>query len=213
MPASRLHIGAVTTALALGAAMLMVGCASSGKWERPKAYTDSAAQATEHARRLAEAEREALALTQRAIRADDKGDHDEAVHLCIQAINTYPDLGIAWHTMGVALLAQEERQRAWESFSRAAQLDPISPEPLYNMGVILQENMLLEQAKRYHVEALERKPTYLPSLRESVRIDRMMARVDKETLQRITRALMLEDEPAWREYFQRTLLQGRSDEI
>ncbi len=196
--------------LAIGSMLLAGGCSSSRGWERPRAYTDAAAQAAEHARRLAEAERKALALTQRAMRADDAGDYEEAIRLCVEAINTYPDLGIAWHTMGVALLARGERQRAWESFSRAAQLDPISPEPVYNMGVILQENMLLDEAKRYHLEALGRKPTYLPSLRESIRIDRMMARVDQETIARVTRALMLETEPEWREYFQRTLLQGES---
>jgi tetratricopeptide (TPR) repeat protein len=209
MRTMRVHLAASAGVL-LAAALLAAGCSSGRRWERPGAYTDSAAQAAEHARQLAEAERKALALTQRAIHAEDESDHEEAIRLCVEAINTYADLGIAWHTMGVSLLAKGERQRAWESFSRAAQLDPLSPEPVYNMGVILQENMLLDEAKRYHLEALDRKPTYLPSLRESIRIDRMMAHVDKETLERVSRALMLETQPDWREYFQRTLLQGES---
>jgi tetratricopeptide (TPR) repeat protein len=146
--------------------------------------------------------RKARALAEQAQAAMVKGEHGRAIQLFNQAIQLRPDLGSAWNNLGLALWDRGtdlDYIQAAEAFRRAADLLPTDERPYHNLGVLYDERGFADEAHRYFNLALERNPNSVDSLRGSVRAAKLLLKSDEEGLARVSRALMIETDPKWRE--------------
>lgn len=146
---------------------------------------------------------EALREADKAFRANDP---EEAKRRYIAAIRKYPDFGQAWNNLGVVLMDQEQYLEAGEAFDRAAQLEPSDPRPVYNRGLLWFERGYLQDSMPHFLEALERDPNYLPALRSAIRASIRLRETSEVTLDQIKRALLIETDQKWRDYFERQRL-------
>jgi tetratricopeptide (TPR) repeat protein len=178
---------ALSVALAFG--VLGAGCASK---QHPPAPTVPSEEDL----------RKAMALASQGQAAMLKGEHTRAIELFNQAIVLRPDLGSAWNNLGLALWDRGtdlDYIQAAEAFRRAADLLPTDERPYHNLGVLYHERGFADEALRYFNLALERNPNAIDSLRGSVRAAKELLRSDEDGLKRVSRALMIETDPKWRE--------------
>lgn len=137
------------------------------------------------------------------------GKRREAIDLYARSIQIDPSSSAAWYNLG--LLQQQDQQyaAAAESFQKAAELDPRDPRPHFAFGSQLQQLGWLDEAEKYYALALDRQPSHLPSLKQSVQIGQLLDRYDDKMLDRTRRALQMTNEPVWREYLQRMQLMAQ----
>ncbi len=132
---------------------------------------------------------------------EERGREDEAIAKYRAALQRYREFPAAWNNLGVLLMEQGRYLEAGECFAAAADLAPLDPRPTYNLGLTWDRAGYLEEALRHYNRALDRDPRYLPALRGSVRTERYLARGDRQTIERIRAAQLLEQDPDWREWF------------
>jgi tetratricopeptide (TPR) repeat protein len=183
-----------TLRLALGAAIVLLpltgvtGCKSSGSQPTVTAPTETDL-------------REATRLASEGQAALNAGDHGAAVELLGRAVALRPDMGAVWNNLGLALQARGSELdfiQAGEAFKRAAELLPVDERPYQNLGVLYHERGFSEDALAYFIKALERNENSLESLRGAVGSAKLLLRSDEAGLARVRRALMIENDPAWR---------------
>lgn len=157
----------------------------------------------------AERLRRARAISQQAQRADRAGDREGAIEHYRRAIAEYPEFGAAWNNLGV-LLMEDDPLEAVSAFATASELSPRDPRPVYNLGVIWERSGYADEASRHYRRALARDANYLPALRGSIHMDHLRNASDEDTALALRRAMMLETDPRWREYFERQLILVRN---
>lgn len=189
-----------SAALLAGAIALAGGCQAQ-RGGQTRAELESAAQDT--ARRIDEAR----LLASSAQTAAAAGRDDEAAQKYRRAVEVYPEFAAAWNNLGSLLLKQGDNLGAQAALQRAAELAPLDPRPMANLGVMWQRLNYLDEAQRFYELALDRDPNYLPALREIVMIDSTLSTITTKTQERAKRALLLERDDQWiRELTRRKLL-------
>lgn len=202
----------------LAAGGLVPGCTSTPR--RPSTI-DAMTSAAE---RMGQAREAALAAGATAARADaarEKERTEQADRLSLQAVNEYReallianDMPDAWNNMGVQFMHLQDYVAAAEAFTIAMQLSPTDPRPCENLGIVYDRTHWAEESLRYFDMALERSPNYLPALRGAIKAAHLLSEADEKRLEQVRRALMIETEPAMRDFFEREQLRisGRLDQ-
>ncbi len=180
--------------MACGVAAVGVGGCSGSKRRQSAVTAENHPDA-----RVAEADR----LVKQALDAETAGRKDDALSLYVQAIDTWPGLAIAWNNYGLLLLERGEYADAVTAFQEAANLEPSDPRPVTHIGLAYWETGWAAQALEYFDRALTINPQYLPALRGAVRAADRVQRADERDIERIRQALLLEDDAAWRAFFER----------
>lgn len=180
----------------------LVGCAS-----RPDRGLDASEYARDRTRRLVEAQR----LAEQAERTDDPAKAEELLR---EAVRLFPQHSAYWTNLGTALAQQNDFGGASEAYGVAADLDPTDPRPLYNIGTLWAKRYYPREASEYYERALDRDPNYLNAMRGLVRVRSAYLDYDREVLEVVDRAIILEKDDEWRRFFQRqrNVIQGALDE-
>jgi len=139
---------------------------------------------------------------QLAIKAQSSDDPDEAIDLYRQAVAAYSDLPAAWNNMGVLLLGEGRLMEAAEAFGSAAERTPNDPRPYFNLGLTWDRAGYLETALEHYSNALKRDNRYLPALRGAIKTETRLGASSPILVDRLKKALFLERDPKWREYFE-----------
>ncbi|MGD9690085.1 MAG: tetratricopeptide repeat protein [Phycisphaerales bacterium] len=145
----------------------------------------------------------ATQLANEAQHAEKDGDTSRAIRLYSDAVAAYPDFHPAWNNLGVLLMAEQNYAVAADAFRRAAELAPGDPRPVTNLALIYLNRGYDQQAAEYFTQAIARDNSYLPALRESVRLDVRTDRITDITSERVARALLLETDLRWIEQLRR----------
>ncbi|MBL0922729.1 MAG: tetratricopeptide repeat protein [Phycisphaerales bacterium] len=177
----------------LCAALLASGCASSSARKGPPKPTLGPSPADITA---------AFEMAGDAQDAEARGRTDEAIAKYRAALSSYREFPAAWNNLGVVLMDQGRFLEAGECFAAASDLAPFDPRPTYNLGLTWDRAGYMDEALRYYNRALERDARYLPALRGSIRTERLMGAGDAKTLERLKAALLLEQDPRWREWLE-----------
>ncbi len=179
------------------------GCASSPNGQQPGSSDGApSAEADAYARDRVERLKRAHAL---AIRAESESDPAQAAELLRQAVLIFPDTSAYWTNLGTALVRTgiaTDRLAAMEAFLEGANRDLTDPRPYYNLGLLYLNQGWSKQAIENFDLALARDEYYIRALRGSIRT-RMRERIyDTETLEKLNRAVLVEDDEEWAFYFQ-----------
>lgn len=177
--------------LLLSACLAGPGCAGPGSAQQSREI-----RLEDQSAKIAQARRIALS-------AQDAETPGEAIDAYRSALDAYNGLGPVWNNLGVVLLDEGRYLEAAESFASASERSPTDPRPLYNLGLTWERAGYLEDALTFYGQALNRDPRYLPALRGAIRTERYLGLATEQTLDRLRRALLLEQDPRWRAWFQR----------
>lgn len=190
-------------AIALTASLCLAACAGNkADWSAPAEYARKSSENLARARQLAE----------QAQRAERDGRTDEAIDLYRQAVAAYHDFPAAWNNLGYLLMNTGDALGAASAFRVAADLSPTDPRPVYNLGELWKQRGYLDEAARYYTQALERDENDLRTLRQAIYVDRhLRLRSDEVVARRIRRALLLETDPRWRDFFEREKIRIEAD--
>lgn len=190
---------ALAGSLALGTGFVagLGGCAGKKGWEGPEFPEANIAEAME--------------IKIKGDKLLKDGKHLEAIEQYKAAIRKHNLFGEAWNNLGLALEQDNNRYDAQQAYARAAELSPLDPTPLDNIGVLYMNANLPEDALKFFGQALERRPQYLPSIRGAVRAAQLTDSSEEADLTRIKMGLRLETDPKWRELFQRQLARVQAD--
>jgi tetratricopeptide (TPR) repeat protein len=188
----------LTTALTTGlaAALLAAGCSGKSQqtWNPP---TDLIAAANADLQR-------AQSLAAQAQQAENDDRPDDAIDLYRQSVAAYREFPAAWNNLGRLLMEKGDGLEAATALRVAADLSPSDPRPVYNLGWLWEERGYMEEASRYYAQALDRNENYLDALRGSIYVDRHHRNyADEMVARRIRRALLIETDPRWRDFFER----------
>ncbi len=120
----------------------------------------------------------------------------------------------AWNNMGIQLMHLKDYLAASEAFTFAMQQSPTDPRPCENLGIVYDRTGWSEESLKYFDMALDRSPNYLPALRGAIKAAHLLSEASEERLEQVRRALMIETDPAMREFFEREQLRisGRLDQ-
>lgn len=172
----------------LGAVLFSASCASGSRHPRAP-LQDSEPRRIEDAHRLAYA-------------ASQQEDPEQAILQYRAALDVYREFPAAWNNLGLLLMKQERLLEAEQAFTTAAELSATDPRPVYNRGLVWFTRGYVQEAREFFNQSLERDANYLPALRGSIRSDRLLNEGDHNTLERIRRALLLEQDERWREWME-----------
>jgi Flp pilus assembly protein TadD len=188
----RLH--ATLLGACLGAAML-AGCAGGGG----NLETSLAEAATDDRPRIIQASR----LDSQAQEAYRKGKLPEAEELWRRAIAEADDYWSPRHNLGVFYTDQGNFIGAVNQLRRAAELAPGDHRPLYHLGVAYYNAGYAREALNAFQRAYEVQPREAVVLRGIFAAARVLNHADPETLEAMRGALLVEQDPQWRDRFQR----------
>jgi len=146
-----------------------------------------------------------------AARAADAESPDQAIDLYRQAVAAWRDFPAAWNNLGVLLLEEGRYLDAAEAFVASSERAATDPRPLYNLGLAWERTRHLREAAEHYEDALARDPRYLPALRGFIYAEDRLGRTSEDTLDRLRVALMVEDDPEWREYFEQRKLSAEAE--
>lgn len=190
--------------VAVGLGALVGGCAS------PSPERAAVAPSVRDGVRLAEA----IDKIKLAEQAEDRERYEEAIRHYREALEAYGEFPAAWNNLGVLLMEQERYLEAGECFSVSAELAPTDPRPAFNLGLTWDRAGYTEQALDYYLDAIRRDARYLPALRGAIRAERLLGVETEGTLDRVERALLMEQDERWREWlsFQRLRIEATLQE-
>ena len=201
--APRPTLNARTLLLAAGlslSALLATGCASTPRGTAASEMRD-------------EIDREAVAiqLTEQADRARLAGNTAKAIELYREALDYSARFPDTWNNLGLLHLEQGDEAKAINAFVQAGILDPTDPRPPANAGIVYSRIGREAEAMRFYHESLAIEPSYLPALRGALRAAHLLNRNEYADIERVNRALLAEDDPKWRDFFdrQRFLIESR----
>lgn len=144
-----------------------------------------------------------LELAQDAQSLAKRGETEKAIDTYRRAVATWRDMPAAWNNLGVLLMEEQNYAEAVGAFKVAADLSQTDPRPLENIAICYMRSGWANDALKYYGMALERDPNRIESLRGAVRSAEMVRVRDDATLERVRRALLIETDPKYREYFER----------
>lgn len=148
----------------------------------------------------------ASSLTRDAQRLENVGRDREAADKYREAIAIYRELPVAWNNLGRLMMKESSNLAAAEAFKTAAELSPTDPRPVHNLGTLWESLGYFDDAARWYGEALSRDENYLPSLRRIAIVEEIRNKPDATTLERVRRALLIEQDPWWKDKFRRDRL-------
>ena len=165
--------------------------------------TQEADEVSQVADAMARNREEGYRLAREAQKRAESGDTAGAIEKYQQAVSTWREMPAAWNNLGVLMMEEQNYAGAVGAFKVAADLSPTDPRPLENIAVSYVKSGWATDALKYYGMALERDPNRLESLRGAIRTAEMVRVRDDATLERIRRALLIEPDPKYREYFER----------
>ena len=180
----------------LGAAAL-TGCAGGGSGAGLE--TSLAEAATDDRPRIIEAS----GLDAQAREAYRKGRLPEAEQLWRRAIAVADDYWSPRHNLGVFYTDQGNFIGAVNQLRRAAELAPGDFRPLYHLGVAYFNAGYAREALSAFHRAYDVQPRDAAVLRGIFAAARVLNHADPETLEAMRAALLIEQDPEWRDRFQR----------
>lgn len=133
--------------------------------------------------------------------AERRDKPEQAVALYREGLAKYREFPAAWNNLGSLLMDQSRYLEAVECFQAAADLAPKDPRPPYNQGLAWDRAGYLDDALEFYDRALGRDPQFLPALRGAIRAERLLGRGSQSTLDRLKIALLMEQDPKWRDWF------------
>jgi len=145
---------------------------------------------------------EAVQYVAAAQRYEQRGKIDEAIEQYRRALQSYRDFPAAWNNLGVLLMEDGRLLESAECFAVASDQAPQDPRPKYNLGLTWDRAGYPADAVEHYRLALRRDARYLPALRGLIRAERMLGQGDDTTLSHLRTALMLEQDPQWREWLE-----------
>jgi tetratricopeptide (TPR) repeat protein len=148
---------------------------------------------------------EALRLIDLAIKAEKAGDSPKAIRLYQESLAQSQDLAIAWHNLAMLFVKRGDvgdQMKAVELLKNAVALEPEQARSYYCIGYIYDNNGQPEKAMEYFRQALEKDRLHLPSLRGVAKVGKALFIADRESLDWMKTALLLEKDPAWRRVFE-----------
>jgi tetratricopeptide (TPR) repeat protein len=178
-----------TIAVLLSASLLGVGCTSNRKAPLPELPDP------------AKGRQVAIALFGKAKEAEKREDWSAAEKLYRQGLSNDDDISGAWNNFGVVLLRQQKYLEAVPAFQRAADLSPRDPTPYENLGLVYHQAGYAEEALKSYEMSLARDPNWLPSLRGATVCVKLLNRSDQDSLDRVRRGLLIEQDAKWRGIF------------
>lgn len=187
---ARLASRTLAALLVCGACAAICACASNS---RP----DAVALASDPANVAA-----AYDIILEAQDAERREKPEEAVSLYREGLSRYREFPAAWNNLGSLLMDQKRYLEAVECFQAAGELAPKDPRPPFNQGLAWDRAGYLDDALEFYDRALDRDPQYLPALRGAIRAERLQTRGSQMTLDRLKTALLLEQDPKWREWLE-----------
>jgi tetratricopeptide (TPR) repeat protein len=198
--------GAAPLLCAAALAVMMgttTGCASSNG--RPKSPSSQMTGESLEVRR----ERAARLAAQAAVA--EQSDPERALQLYRESIAAYPDFAAAWHNLGEFLYSRGELMPAAEALQTASRLSPTEPRSPYLLGKLYYDRRFFDIARTNFDVAIRRDPNYLPAIRGIVAVASADRSADSTTLALIDRALLLERDPQWLNFFENERLRIQSD--
>lgn len=178
------------------AALLIAGCAGRSS---TASIDEAAANRAEATRLLSEGQK-----------AQNAGKFAEAQELYVSALRLEPSSGAGWNNLGLVFMKQGKAMEAAEAFKQAADRLPGDPRPYENLGLLYGERAHAEDSLRYYMLSLERDPNWLASLRGMALQTRKLGRADHAILEALDRAVMLENDPAWKPVIERERMRVRA---
>jgi tetratricopeptide (TPR) repeat protein len=152
---------------------------------------------------------EALRLVEEAIKAEKKGEDAKAIRLYEQSISHSEEFGIAWHNLGMLYFKRGEvgdRMKAVEFLHHAISLQPEQPWSYYCVGMIYADNVQYDKAMEYFKKALEKDKHDLHALRGVAKAGKKLFVADRESLDFMKTALLIESDPTWRRIFEEEMM-------
>jgi type IV pilus assembly protein PilF len=139
----------LSTAFALGAAVLLGACAAPGA-------TPARAPGTElrTASDQTDADRRAAVRMELAALHYGRGQYDTALDEIKLALQSKPDLGAAYSLRGLVYASMGEDALAEDSFARALQINPRDADAMHNRGWFLCQRNKFAEADRLFEQAL-----------------------------------------------------------
>lgn len=179
-----------TIAVLLGALLLGSGCASKKKQPLPELPDPVKGREV------------AIGLFKQAKEAEKRGDWAAAEQLYRQGLSNDDDISGGWNNFGVCLMRQQKYIEAVPALQRAADLSPRDPTPYENLGLVYHQAGYAEEALKAYEMSLARDPNWLPSLRGATVCAKLLNRSDQDSLDRVRRGLLIEQDTQWRGLFQ-----------
>ncbi|MFG0284537.1 MAG: hypothetical protein ACF8R7_08965 [Phycisphaerales bacterium JB039] len=178
--------------LLLLAAALLGACASSKQPDFAKGVTDERPQIIQASR-----------LDDQAQAAYEEGKLPQAERLWLEAIATADDYWVPYHNIGVFYAEEGNYIGAVQQLRRAAELAPGDHRPLYHLGVAYFNAGYARQSLDAFRRSHEVAGNDIRTLRGILSACRALDYADPETLDAMRAALLIEQDPAWRDSFQR----------
>lgn len=179
-------------------AAVLAGCAGGGASSLETSLADAA---VDERPRIIEANR-LDALAKEAYR---DGKLAEAERLWREAIAAADDHWGPRHNLGVFYTDQGNFIGAVNQLRRAAELAPGDHRPLYHLGVAYYEAGYAREALNAFRRAYDVEPRDPRVLRGIFSAARILSYADPETLEAMQGALLVEQDPEWRDRFQREI--------
>lgn len=148
-------------------------------------------------------ERRGYELARQAADASKAGHTDQAIELYHQAVTVWPEIPSAWNNLGLLLMEQNNYMEAVEAFKTAARQDSTDPRPLVNVGVAYDRTGWAEEALDAYLQALERRPLEHDALLGAIAANHRLLAADRDALQRVKTALMIEQDDTVRAWLER----------
>jgi Tfp pilus assembly protein PilF len=202
----RWSVGFVASACVAALLLTLSGCSGSAARPAPAGLSDLAqqnARAREVAREASLAAAKAQRARERNRAAEAERFGAEAIELYRQALSLSQDMPEVWNNLGVELMRTENYMGASEAFGMAMQLSPTDPRPVENLALVYHRTGWDEESLRYYDMALERSPSSLRALRGAIKTSHLLGEADEKRLDQVRRALLMETDPAMREFFER----------
>ncbi len=153
-------------------------------------------------------------LFSQAKAAQKAGELDRAIDLYKMSLANNPDLGAAWHELGLTLMKRGKDVdfvQAGQSLKQAADLLPTDPTPYRNLGLLYQSRGFEAEALQFFESSLVINPYDVDSLRGAARSGKVLHKSDPATLDRLKRAQMIETDPAWKDMITRERIRVEND--
>ena len=97
---------------------------------------------------------------QQARQAVEDGDYRSAIQSCNQLVNQFPDYAAAYRVLGEAYLEQGQTADAEQAFAQSLLRDPRQPWAYHGLGLIAEEQNVLDNALAFCQVAWELAPNY-----------------------------------------------------
>lgn len=146
---------------------------------------------------------QAAKIAYEARQASKRGDTERAIELYKQALAESPGFFAAANNLGILLMEQGKHYDAVEAFKLAADVAPTDPRPLENIGLAYLSRGWAEPSLVSFLKALDRDPHSMRALRGAADAGSRLGVADQDALDRVSLALLLEQDPRWVPFFQR----------